>query len=269
MGGSTSETVPEFRSGWQVLAVPAKPRGAASQATCARALNLRRHSGRAGASRMWRLAEGFFPTTVDASSMRLHSLSPAGGIAAAAGKLMSMPRPPRGPGLTVRLPWWALVMAVTMDRPRPRPSVPAGRLPGRRWKGWSSWVAWLAGMTGPVAAARRTLSGSARAPGRPGWRPAARDPGAGRRGPAAAAAKALTAGPVPGSGPPARRTRTAWAGSHRRLGPGRPPGPPPCWPRSASGSGSRSRRRPAACRPRRGGFGQVTIQDDHVITGPA
>ena len=63
---------------------------------------------------------------------------------------MSMPRPPCGPGLMVRVAWWALAMAATMDRPRPRPSPSAGRVAGSRWNGWSSRVTWSAGMTGPV-----------------------------------------------------------------------------------------------------------------------
>ena len=59
----------------------------------------------------------------------------------AGGKSMSMSRPPRWRGLMVRVAWWALAMAATMDSPRPRPSPSAGRVVGSRWNGWSSrWL---------------------------------------------------------------------------------------------------------------------------------
>jgi hypothetical protein len=59
-------------------------------------------------------------------------------------------RPSWLPGLMVRVEWWALAMAATMERPSPRPSSPAGRMAASRWNGCSSRVTWPGGMTGPV-----------------------------------------------------------------------------------------------------------------------
>src|ERR1019366_304470 len=63
---------------------------------------------------------------------------------------MRISRPPRRPGLTARVAWWALAMAATIGRPRPRPWSPAARWADRRWNGWRSRPIWAAGMTGPV-----------------------------------------------------------------------------------------------------------------------
>ena len=90
------------------------------------------------------------------------------------------------------------------------------------------------------------LRAQVQAPAGRGTRPGG--PGRGevavRAGPAAR--RAWRGGPAPGRGRPARRTRTAWAGSRRRPGRARRPGRRWCRRRSASAPGSPSRRRRAS-----------------------
>src|SRR5262249_47086780 len=66
-----------------------------------------------------------------------------------AGKLTVMSRPPPGWARAVRVASWAVAMAWTMDRPRPRPSAFCAESVPSRWKGSKSRWIWPGATTGP------------------------------------------------------------------------------------------------------------------------